>query len=193
MKPRLIGLTGAAGAGKDTVAQFIAAYGYHVTAFAEPIKRKLADRFGFPYEDWDDREAKEVCLAWFGRSALHADGQWFSRRSWAQWLGTDFAREVFGHDCWLHAMERRLPELYAKAPGRVVITDVRFDNEAAFIRNRGGEVWHIIRPAAQPIPEAAHISERGVDSEYYSLSLSNNGSLAQLCGAVASLMRRGDM
>ena len=49
-----------------------------------------------------------------------------------------------------------------KHPGRtVVITDVRFDNEATFIRNRGGVVINIVREQ-QDIIENRHSSEGGL-------------------------------
>ena len=58
--PSLIGIAGAAGAGKDTVANHLVQhYGYTVYKFADPLKRMLCDFFGWPMDAWEDREWKD--------------------------------------------------------------------------------------------------------------------------------------
>ena len=58
--PSLIGITGKAGVGKDTLAHYLhIIYGYHQYALAQPIKDALNARFGWKASAWDDRIWKE--------------------------------------------------------------------------------------------------------------------------------------
>ena len=64
----------------------------------------------------------------------------------------------------------------------IVITDIRFDNEADWLRKLGGSVWHIHRPnASGPIGESArHISEAGVAMQAGDLKINNTASFDAL-------------
>src|ERR1051326_2875992 len=63
-------------------------------------------------------------------------------RRFLQRLGTDGVRNHLGDNIWVDSLFRRL-ESYEEPSARtkVVITDVRFPNEADAIRQRGGEIW----------------------------------------------------
>lgn len=60
----------------------------------------------------------------------------------------------------------------------IIIKDVRFENEADYIRNHNGEIWHIIRPDAQKVN--MHESEAGIRSRPEDRTIINNGTLVQL-------------
>jgi hypothetical protein len=78
------------------------------------------------------------------------------------------------------AIERARGEL---AAGRgVVITDVRFDNEAQAIVDAGGEVWRVVRPGWRCLDDAAasHSSEAGVSDHLIARTIDNSGSLDDL-------------
>jgi hypothetical protein len=64
----------------------------------------------------------------------------------------------------------------------VVITDVRFDNEAKAIIDAGGEVWRVTRPGWRCLAEeaAAHQSEAGVSDHLIARIIDNSGSLDDL-------------
>jgi hypothetical protein len=66
-----------------------------------------------------------------------------------------------------------------------VISDVRFDNEARWVKNHGGVIWHIHRPAAQAV--AAHQSENGINPELVDLKILNKYNLSELEGQVTQL------
>ena len=66
----------------------------------------------------------------------------------------------------------------------VVITDVRFDNEAAWIHNRGGVVINIVRDQ-DDIKENKHSSEGGLKSDSIDLQIRNNGTIEDMCNEVA--------
>lgn len=63
-----------------------------------------------------------------------------------------------------------------------VVSDVRFENEAALIRQRGGTLIHISRDNAQVVNP--HISEVGVIVHKDDLILRNNGTLEQFLNSV---------
>ncbi|MDI1333145.1 deoxynucleotide monophosphate kinase [Pseudomonas sp.] len=60
----------------------------------------------------------------------------------------------------------------------IIIKDVRFENEANFIRSHNGEIWHIVRPNAQKVN--VHSSEAGISSKPEDRTILNNGSLDDL-------------
>jgi hypothetical protein len=64
----------------------------------------------------------------------------------------------------------------------VVITDVRFDNEAQAIVNAGGEVWRVERPGWRCLADdaATHQSEAGVSDHLITRIIDNSGSLDDL-------------
>ena len=60
----------------------------------------------------------------------------------------------------------------------MVIADVRFENEAEFVRRLGGTLVHIVRPDIYAV--AAHASENGVTQLPADKVLHNGGSLEEL-------------
>lgn len=60
----------------------------------------------------------------------------------------------------------------------IVITDIRFENEAAFLRSHHGVIWHIVRPGVQLVN--AHSSEAGIERKPEDIVIMNDGSLDQL-------------
>jgi hypothetical protein len=131
--PVLIGITGKAGSGKDTLAEYLQiVYGYHRYALAGPIIEKLNARFGWTSEQWKDRTWKEATSVQCGGVGA---GQ-FSPRSWVQWLGAQ-VRELCGDDYLARLMAREWHELPRGVTG-MVVSDVRLNCEAAAIRALGG-------------------------------------------------------
>ena len=143
-----IGLTGPAGVGKDTVGLFMSSiHEYDVFSFAKPLKDGLSIMFNIPREDFDDRALKEVNHVQWG----------LSPRAFAQTCGTEFARNFVGADVWIRRLA--FDEEFMRSPRRV-ITDVRFDNEADWVRSQGGVIWHLSRSGVQSV--RSHVSEAGV-------------------------------
>ncbi len=153
---RLIGLHGAIGAGKDTVARMLVQRPDNIgaTSFAAPIKDMLLAafrEFGLTRQLMEDRERKEKPLPTINRSP----------RELLQTLGTDWGRDLIHQELWiLHAEER--VRHFRKFCSALVITDVRFENEASWIRAQGGEVWHIVRKLPENV-HALHPSEHGIE------------------------------
>lgn len=180
----LIGFTGRAGCGKDTAASFLVKeYGFTPMAFASPLKKTAAALFGLPETYFHDRELKEKPLEdWDGMSPRHM----------LQLLGTEAVRNTFGANFWI---KRWLSEYRGLPYGTdVVVTDVRFNNEAQAIRDLGGTVIHIVRPdnAQLDAPAAAHGSEAGVAASFQRDRLiMNDGTIEYLHAKLEQLFRLG--
>ena len=160
----LIGLTGAAGCGKDTLADWLVE-NFDVTkiSLAEPIKEGLNAMLGFGPVHWNDRDWKERPL----------NGLGVSPRVLAQTLGTEWGRN-HSEDFWLNVLFRRWEKL---GHPLTVVPDVRFDNEAKSVIDRGGIVIKIERESAANI--AAHSSEAGISPEYISATVPNDSSISE--------------
>ena len=169
----LIGIAGRARSGKDTVANFIvAAIGGYRYSFADPIRAMLVP-LGVDLSDpyWQARKEEPI-------PALGV-----SPRRMMQTLGTEWGRQLINPDLWLIMAHQRLLQ---NGPG-MVISDVRFDNEAAWIRKHGGRIIHVIRPDAKAVE--AHASEDGIEMQDTDARLFNSGTLEELQLSVRELLR----
>jgi predicted kinase len=176
----LIGLCGAAGSGKDTVAAILREKAaFYRVAFAEPLYQMVAVVTGLMPEDLQDREVKEAVIPWLGKSP----------RQMLQSLGTEWGRSMVKDSVWIDLATRRIEQL--QASGRsVVVTDVRFENEAEAIRSLGGELWRVVRPAGCVASEAMrHSSEAGLSAGLIDREIANTGSLGDLANAVDLALR----
>lgn len=157
---RIIGIAGRAGAGKNTVAEMIPA-GF-VIGFADPLYAGLAAMLDVPEHMLRDRANKEKPLVWLGKSS----------RELMQTLGTEWGRGMVAQDLWLRLAEQRI----APFAGTIVFSDVRFDNEAEWIRNQGGEVWLVERDQET---HHTHSSEAGISPHLIDRVIDNRGTLEQ--------------
>ncbi len=172
MKQILIGLTGHARTGKTTAANHLASeHGFETYAFATPLKEGVAAIFGLNVEDLDG-DAKEELIPWLGRSP----------RQLMQLLGTEFGRDMISANLWVDLAEQNLDALAELVPHATgfVISDVRFENEADYIRKRGGLVVHITRSDAPDV--SPHLSELGVAAQPQDLVINNDAELKDLFG-----------
>ena len=60
----------------------------------------------------------------------------------------------------------------------IVYTDVRYPNEADFIRSKGGLIIKVVRPGVQPANN--HVTEKNVDLIQEDVLLHNDGSKTDL-------------
>ncbi len=174
-KPMVIGISGKAGSGKDTLGKYLCEeYRCLHYYFAKPLKEGAKIMFALT----DDQIAnKEVPIEPWGISP---------RKIW-QLLGTEVGRGI-DPAIWIKNAEMFIH----KHPGRtVIITDVRFDNEAIFIRNRGGVVINIVREQ-QDIIENRHSSEGGLSPNNIDLTIRNNGSIEDMCNEVTYMIQADD-
>lgn len=171
-QPQLIGLTGPAGCGKDTAAAIIEGISglYYKVAFADPLRNGLRAMFGLSDTQMERPEKEQV---------LHAIGK--SPRQLMQTLGTEWGRNLVHPELWTILALATIRSHRDKGQ-RVVITDVRFENEAALVREMGGVVWHIHRDSAGT--PHAHASESGVIRHGSDVAINNNGTLPDYIAAI---------
>jgi hypothetical protein len=167
----IIGLTGKARSGKDTVAEHLnIAHGFHHYWFSKPMKDAMRVIFG-----WNDDhlygDLKETVDKFYGVSPRVA----------LQTLGTEWGRGCINKDIWINRAKHEINQHQ-----NIVISDCRFDNEAALIRKQGGLVIRVVRDEAATV--AAHISESGISPELISFDIQNNGSLTDLYRLVDYLL-----
>jgi len=176
----IIGICGPAGAGKSTVADMMCSDGLGASIpLAEPLYRGISAMFGIPEGNLADRGTKEQAIDWIGQSP----------RRLLQTLGTEWGREVVGQDIWVKICLRRAAATLGAGYRRVVVPDVRFDNEAAAIREAGGIVVSVARPDGCVDGEAMrHASEAGVSSSLIDKTIVNSGSMDELREAVQATM-----
>lgn len=170
---KLIGLIGKARSGKDTVASHL--YRFHdfeSIAFATPMKSMLETAFPSVNFHSGDREA---IIPWLGKSP----------RQLLQTLGTEWGRECVHPDLWMLLAERRIQACREVGDKGLVITDVRFHNEADMILRNGGQLWHIHRDSAKAVN--AHASETCDWSGYPRKIIDNNGTHVELYAKVDEL------
>ena len=155
----VIGITGHKGSGKDTAAEGLVAQGFTHVKLADALKamlRKLLACQGADAEmirrmiDGDLKEAPTPLLE--GRTPRHA----------MQTLGTEWGRDRIGRDLWANAALARCENL----PGDVVISDVRFPNEAEAIRAvMGGRIWRIVREGCDGDGHPSETAMAGIEAD----------------------------
>lgn len=196
----VVGLSGYAGAGKDSVADILVSdYGFTKMAFAAPLKamlRRLDPIIGHELyagccnECSDIPEVTEVRMsdaAKFGfddQSLKHSPWADEVRNLW-QTFGTEVFREE-DEDFWVNMAAGALGESPAD---RVVFTDVRFENEAEWIYwlsedpRTESSVWRVARPDHHP--DTVHVSEQMVGLLEEEVTILNDGTLDDLKEPVA--------
>ena len=176
--PQLIGLCGAAGSGKSTVAAILEQWGYTRLRFAGPLKNMLAVLLA---AGGVDHPTQRRMLEGDLKELPHPILQGQSPRRAMQTLGTEWGRECIGPDFWVGITAARADALLAE--GRcVVIEDVRFPNEAAMVKGTGVATKHTRRElwqlAGRGGIQGDHPSE-GQDLQP-DMVLHNTGSLERL-------------
>lgn len=173
----LVGLTGKAGVGKDTAANlFWTHHSLQPYALAGPIKAAL-EAMGFSREQYDKDGAKDEVILELG----------VSYRQLAQTLGTEWGRQQ--HPAFWLVLAKRFFERFAYMSG-MVISDVRFENEATWVRDNGGTVIHVRGPARRSIAAGreGHASEAGVEAKPGDLILYNTATPQFLKEQIDTLM-----
>ena len=172
---KLIGLTGKARSGKDTVGNYLAKKEFTTYAMASPIKEACRVIF-----DWNDRhlhgDLKEVIDEMYEVTPREA----------MQKLGTEFGRDMINTRLW----ELRATKEIQTTPN-LVVTDIRFDNEAELIIKNGGFVMNIEREMRNEIKGiGGHQSETGVSQKLITHNVNNNGSLKELYQRIDEILNQ---
>jgi hypothetical protein len=174
LKPRVtvLGLSGWARSGKDTIADYLVdVEGYTKVSFAQPMKEAMyrlnpritvnevvntALRVGIDVYGWDGLKERSPDI-----------------RGLLQRFGTEIGREMFGENFWVDYALNSIED-----GSKVVFSDVRFPNEADAIRQLGGKVYRVERYGVEAAND--HISEHALDNYKFDGTINNNGSIQGL-------------
>jgi hypothetical protein len=157
----IIGICGFIGAGKDTVADYLVnLHHFRRESFANTLKDAVSAVFG-----WDRimlegrtkqaREWREQQDNWWtNRLGIVITPRWVLQ-NW----GTEVCRNGFHDDIWIASLENKL----RNSTDDVVISDCRFPNEIAAIKQSGGLVVRVVRGPEPEWYDAAVSRNRGPD------------------------------
>lgn len=188
---KIIGITGAANAGKDTLGGILGELDQRVQliSFAMNLKLEVAEAFDVPLATLNDRATKEEPQSIFAAkncrdkayvemmlALLGGDGDTpRSPREVMQLWGTEYRRggnKNYWVDSAFDSMQQGSPDTIW------IFTDVRFDNERHLIDREGGVLIHISRPGAAKV--RAHDSEIPVQEKPWDLKIVNDGTLEDI-------------
>lgn len=175
----IVGVGGYARSGKDTAAAGLTEIGFKRVAFADKLREFLYALNPIVVSNADFGQAPEevthVRLAdvidergWDG----YKEGYYGAEiRQLLQRLGTECGRQIISDTIWIDAALNG-------RDGDIVVTDVRFPNEARAIRDRGGLMVRINRPGVGPVNN--HPSETSLDAFVFDAYIDNDGTVEDL-------------
>jgi hypothetical protein len=183
----VLGLTGAMSAGKDSVADvLVKEFGYVHLKFADPLwEMLLAINPLIPLiheqlpEDLIPRDVQCIRL----QNLVNLHGREVAKREFPevrrllQKTGTEGVRTTLGEQSWVDIVGKKTWHEVSQG-NNVVVSDVRFENEARFVLNYGGKMVKIIRPSA--VVTHSHSSEKLADVYEPNVTIHNTGSLMDL-------------
>jgi hypothetical protein len=159
----IIGVCGFIGSGKDTIADYLVnVHGFRRESFANTLKDAVAAVFG-----WDRvmlegrtkeaREWREQVDPWW---AERLDMPNLTPRWVLQYWGTEVCRRGFHDDIWIASVENKL----RRSKDNIVISDCRFPNEIASIKQAGGTIVRVDRGIQPHWYDIAIQANKGVES-----------------------------
>ena len=183
----IIGLTGRKRSGKSTAARYLVDnHGFTELSFAARLKKMSVDVNPMVHyiDTLNLTEVDRELLAHgvepgpvYLLDALRVLGEERAKdalpevRRFYQRLGTEGVRNHIGADTWVNLAELEIIRVIREntkdgevGHADIVFADVRFENEAALIREWGGLVIEVYRPS-QGDPEPEHSSEAGIGSD----------------------------
>lgn len=171
----IIGLSGYARSGKDTVAELLVLnYGFKRLAFADGIREALLALNPILF---DGTRLNELVGMYGWEIAKGKD----EVRRLLQVMGTEVGRKLINEDVWVWLLFNKI-----NTDERIVIPDVRFPNEARMIEQQGGEVWRINRHNHTAVND--HVSEHAMDNHMFKRVVYNDGTLDDLSDEIFMLM-----
>jgi hypothetical protein len=206
MARRIIGVVGFAGAGKDTIADYLQNFHeFKRDSFASNLKDACSSIFGWDRELLEGRTKEsrawreEIDLWWATRLNMPD----LTPRLVLQQWGTNCCRNHWHDDIWIASLENKL----RKSEDDIVISDVRFTNEVKMIKQLGGQVVRVRRGAEPEWYATAlranlgseidqtrlkdynvHVSETAWIGTDFDHVIENNGSVDELYSRVKAIL-----
>ncbi len=178
----LIGLSGWARSGKDTIADHLVKnHNFKKLSFGQKVKDALyalnPDYNGKTLQEAVDEKGWDII-----KEDLYVRGL-------LQRMGTEVGRNLFGENFWVDQTlniyfsdvnSKQYLEMYH---GNFILSDVRFKNEADAIRGKGGYIWRINRPGVRAPND--HPSEHDLDDYEFDRIINNDGTLEELLNKIS--------
>jgi hypothetical protein len=179
----IIGLSGYAQSGKDTVAKILVEkHGYKRIAFADPIRKLLYEMDPLIPKGYGESIINyrlQDMVDTYGWDKVKVDFPEARRLLQDVGLG---ARKLFGDTFWIYqALSDVAPQ------DKVVVSDVRFVNEAKWIQDFKGQIWRVKRVGTSAVNE--HVSESELDGYRVDQIFVNNGTVEDLKVLIQTRMR----
>jgi hypothetical protein len=175
----LVGITGKAGSGKDTIGDYLVKqYGFKKIALADPIKRLVKDVFALDDYTVYDRIAREKPLKrWKG----------WTVRKLLQFIGTELFRNNIDDAVWVKSLWYKVQD---DKENNYTINDIRFPNEQQFLKKNAKKNFiclKVTRPKC-----AGKVGLKKHASEAYDLEgdfcIENNETFEKLYNKVDEIM-----
>jgi hypothetical protein len=177
----VVGLMGYAGAGKSEVARHLRErHGFEAPHIGRPLKRMLAELLReIGYDEttiarFVDGDLKRSLIPELGVTSTEAQ----------QTLGTEWGRNCVHQDLWLSLWLAKV-DAALRAGTHIVQESVRFPNEVAALRARGGRLIEIQRPGVSAF--SGHASE--IMPGAADLVIVNDGTIGELQSKVDAALR----
>jgi phosphomevalonate kinase len=130
---KLIGLSGKLGSGKNYIAEKIIApyfqdkYNILIIGFGDQVKNELY--------------ARDIALTY----DLLYDHKTYESRKKLQEYATEYGRDKYNQDMWIRGLDMQIETFVKRSPKEVmvIICDVRFVNEADYIKKKNGYLFKI--------------------------------------------------
>jgi hypothetical protein len=177
----VLGIYGKARSGKDTIGNYLAEkHGFYRTAFATYPKHILIHLYDLSYEQMFGDKLKEEVDARYGCSPRYIMQYWLQ------------ACRHIDPNIWIRICKKTIEGAIRSQP--VVVTDMRFKDEAKMIAEMGGHLIKVEKDGASASGGIEnHISEHDLDDwASWDLVIDNNGTLEQLYNQVENFLRGMD-
>ncbi len=187
---KIIAFTGEIGNGKSTAAERLSSFylpaEVRELGFADPLKRACLAVFGGELKNYYGTQAEKAEPTKFWEEALGPN--YSTYRKIMQTFGTEVMRNHVDKNIWIHSMGRSLERAREEGKELVIITDLRYDNEATFVRQQGGAIIECINLSLPTKVETdTHSSEQGILPELIDMQLAAK-SLDELYAGVETIV-----
>ena len=190
----IIGIVGKARSGKDTFAELLAEEIFNISrkrfvlmAYAQELKLRIQRDFDLSYDQlWGDQKEvedrrykkKHVNNMIAGRrDKSEIESEYWTPREIMQFIGTECFRSV-DNNFWVKTLFRTISEKEYK---NVIITDVRFPEEANAVLDHDGYLIKVTREEKDSIHGEAHASETSMDDyDKFDFVINNDGNIEDL-------------
>jgi len=174
----IVGVIGKKGHGKNALGDILVKHwGFRQVAFADALKLDVCDMYGLAEEQVNGTiEQKEAVDPRHGKSA----------RQLMQEHGD--LRRSENPQYWVDALHQIIKGLRKDGVKHFVITDVRYQNEADYVKALSGQLWKIDRPGFGTGTDEAHSSEAGAHEITPDFDVMNDSTLIDLRESVMKLM-----